>query len=604
MKTRIFVCGMIAAALCVAGASSAQAQYMWYWNGTGSAAWSGMANWTPGTFSGTYWYRGSVINNGGTATIAAGDSVTDGSGNATIFVGGSSGSLGGNGGNGYVNMSGGVLDSSSSPLQEVLGVAAGSGIFTQSGGVNNSMFHVDNIPGDFSSLQLGCTPGGYGEYDLQGGGLNACAIFVGGNNGLAPQTGSGVVDAGTGVFTQTGGSVGSFGIGGSNNAVGLTVGGNWTNGNSYSRTPLSCSALGTYTLGNADGTGAPLLVGGVEGIGVSGTGTFTQNCGTNAIVGGGSGTGAVGEPGVSYNSSVGALLLGWYSGKQGPGTSRYCGNGVGTYNLNGGLLTGDASGNNGLEVVGCAGTGIFSQTGGTNNASVFLAVGGCETYWAGPFRTPYNPAYGTYILSQGLLTTPELYVGAAGTGIFTQTGGTNLVTNGIQLGGEARQFTTSGQSYVSTPGTYNLNGGLLQTNYIGANYSAISPVGPATFNFTAGTLQAPAGGFTNYMPITVGTSASNLATFDPHGQTIIVNGSLSKCRHAYRPGPVGRERQRRRRHGRPRQHGLLRQHEHLHRRHEGSLRHAPGALHPGPARRGRCERRQPGGEGHLGARCR
>ena len=514
---------MIVAALYVAVASSAQAQNMLYWNTTGSAAWSGTANWTSGTFYGSYYNGGSVINNGGTATITAADNVTDGTGNGTIFIGGSSASIGGNGGNGYVTMSGGVLNSNNSPLQEVLGVAAGSGIFTQSGGVNNSMFATNNYPGDFSSLQLGSSPGGYGEYDLQGGALDACAIFVGANNGLGVSNPSGLIDAGTGVFTQVGGSVGSFGSSGSNNAVGLMVGGNWSGGRS--RTPLSCSAVGTYTLGNANGTGRHCSSAASRASALPAPVLSPRIAGPTPSLAEGLAPGLSAVPPVAYNSSAGALLLGWYSGTQRPGAGAYAGNGVGTYNLNGGLLTGDASGNNGLELVGGAGTGIFSQTGGTNNASYALCVGGGGNFGLGILPQSVNPAYGTYSLSQGLLTTPMLSVGAAGTGIFTQTGGTNIVNYELLLGGAARRFATgsSGSSIVSTPGTYNLNGGLLQTGYIGVNFSAIGTVGPATFNFTAGTLQAPAGGLSNSLPITVGTAASNIATLDPHGQTMLIN---------------------------------------------------------------------------------
>ena len=52
---------------------------------------------------------------------------------------------------------------------------------------------------------------------------------------------------------------------------------------------------------------------------------------------------------------------------------------MGTYNLNGGLLTGGPNTgmtSGGLEIVGVAGTGIFNQTGGTNIATVDLDVGG------------------------------------------------------------------------------------------------------------------------------------------------------------------------------------------------------------------------------------
>ena len=129
---------------------------------------------------GSFAQGGSIINNGGTATISAGNNATDTTGYGTILIGGS-GFLGGSGLSGYVNMTGGTL-SSSVPLQEALGIASGSGIFTQSGGTNNAQTNdrTGQI-GNFSSLQLGWSNGGYGEYDLQGGALNPDAIWVGGN---------------------------------------------------------------------------------------------------------------------------------------------------------------------------------------------------------------------------------------------------------------------------------------------------------------------------------------------------------------------------------------------------------------------------------------
>ena len=314
-----------------------------------------------------------------------------------------------------------------------------------------------------------------GVYNLQGGNLNPSSIYVGGNTvqSLYTQT-----DAVPGTFVQTGGAVGSFGSGTSNNAVGLSVGGNWTGGSTTvtatskttyptSTSPKINAAAGSYTLG--DGASAPLFVGGVEGVGISGTGTFTQNSGTNAIVGGGNTGSIIGNGDVSYNNPTGALLLGWYAGPQGKSTQAYVkstktyslstpyrGQAEGTYNLNGGLLTGGTTGNNGnnmsgFEVVGCGGTGIFNQSGGTNIASETLCVGGCGNYGEGIFVNPYSTtAYGTYSLSNGLLTTPTLTVGAAGTGIFTadrrnQSGGT------ITLGGV--NLPVSGAA-VSTPGAF------------------------------------------------------------------------------------------------------------------------------------------------------
>ena len=124
-------------------------------------------------------------------------------------------------------------------------------------------------------------------------------------------------------------------------------------------------------------------------------------------------------------------MLGWYNGSytSSRGHYYYQGYGVGTYNLNGGVLTGnDPSGgtSGGLEVVGYSGTGIFNQTAGTNNVTntLFVGGGGVNTQFA--LKLPANPAYGIYSLSNGLLTTVYAEnLGTAGTGIFSQTGGSN-----------------------------------------------------------------------------------------------------------------------------------------------------------------------------------
>ena len=115
-------------------------------------------------------------------------------------------------------------------------------------------------------------------------------------------------------------------------------------------------------------------------------------------------------------------------------------------------------------------------------------------------------------------------VGAAGTGIFTQTGGVN-VTPSLTLGGWSYNNGYTSQS-VNTPGTYNLNGGVLQTNSIGVG------LGTATFNFTAGTLSgnpsataggaiAPQGWLANCTAITI----SNVATVDAAGYGAILNAN-------------------------------------------------------------------------------
>ncbi len=68
--------------------------------------------------------------------------------------------------------------------------------------------------------------------------------------------------------------------------------------------------------------------------------------------------------------------------------------------------------------VGDSGTGIFTQSGGTNTVSSQLNLG-------------FNSnGYGIYNLSgSGLVSAPYEYVGLLGSGTFTQSGGTNVVSS-------------------------------------------------------------------------------------------------------------------------------------------------------------------------------
>ena len=544
----------------IAAAAPAQTQNTAYWNQAGSAAWSNTNNWTLLFNSGP---NGSVINNGATATISSGDNVTDNSNGGVVWVGGSSGALGGVGGNGYVNMSGGTLNGHNGSYQyagpaisEVVGYDSGSGVFTQSGGLNCPFV---NVPGyyAFSALTLGWGNGAYGEYDMSGGALGVNAIMVGANCSSTGYPGpSYMANAGTGVFNQTGGfrrflrchhGVDSGRRSGGGRQLHAT-------GTKYATT---YSSVGYYTLGPSNASSAtatPLLVGGVEAIGVNGTGTFTQNCGTNAIVGGGLyGYGQADNTKQGFQSSQpfnnvnGILAIGfWNAGafaRSGNGAT-FLGAGVGTYNLNGGLLTGGtatsiyANPSGGIEAVGVNGTGTFNQSGGTNYCTLELDVGGAngsDTTFANYFSYSTQPAVGTYNLTNGLLMGAAGMVenvGNNGTGTFNQTGGSNY-THSIDLGGEATAITgthnTSLQSSsFVTPGTYNLAGGLLQATSISASGLDLYQQSPAYFNFTGGTLQAgpsvTVGGETylpglvvSGMPITVGTAASNLATIDVNG---------------------------------------------------------------------------------------
>ena len=87
----------------------------------------------------------------------------------------------------------------------------------------------------------------------------------------------------------------------------------------------------------------------------------------------------------------------------------------------------------GNEIIGVAGTGTFTQSGGTNTVSAMATM-----------ILGDNPSgSGTYNLSAGYLANAaDLTVGLSGTGVFTQSGGTNSVLNGVTLGSNSNSLGT------------------------------------------------------------------------------------------------------------------------------------------------------------------
>ena len=106
-----------------------------------------------------------------------------------------------------------------------------------------------------------------------------------------------------------------------------------------------------------------------------------------------------------------------------------------------------------------------------------------------------NAGYGAYNLSAGSLNASVLgmsggeYIGFAGTGVFNQSGGTNIA--GELCSEEQMRYTATG-SVIITPGMYNLSGGLLQAYVLNAigNLGTLSPYN--AFTVSGGTLQASA----------------------------------------------------------------------------------------------------------------
>ncbi len=280
-------------------------------------------------------------------------------------------------------------------------------------------------------------------------------------------------------------------------------------------------------------SGSGLLTAPQETVGYSSSGTFTQSGGTNNVSGfpfdtqaglsiGLAGPGLYTLSGSGYLNAtiefVGGGSTGFDGGSSSGTLAQSGGNnatntldvgddGPGLYNLSGsGLLTAD------LEGVGNNGSsGTFTQSGGTNIVlSVLFAS-----------LTVGKGGPGLYILSgSGLLTAPAEYVGAlSSSGTFTQSGGTNNVTNLVL-----------GQS-DSGSGTYNLNGGLLLVGSGGITQGT----GSAAFNFGGGTLAATAP-WSSTLNMTLTGNGGN-ATVDTTGGDIGLAGVLSGSGGLNKTGP-------------------------------------------------------------------
>ena len=194
---------------------------------------------------------------------------------------------------------------------------------------------------------------------------------------------------------------------------------------------------GTYIL--SGGTLNACMAGSDCYVGAMGSGTVTQ-----------SGNSVANFQANATDSS--ALYIGFEQG------------GVGHYNL-AGTATLHAYDQ---EEIGYAGSGTFTQTGGTHTVDQTLTI------------ADLSGSVGTYSLQVGTLNAnSSLIVGRDGNGTFTQTGGTANIAEGLDI-----------QDDVGT-GVYNLKGGALNV-VAGTSATAgliFSGGGAGTFNFTGGTLK-------------------------------------------------------------------------------------------------------------------
>ncbi len=500
---------------------------------------------------------------------------------------------------GTYDLSDGNLIVAATVLSEYVGYS-GTGVFTQSGGTHS----LD------ASLMLGYNSAASGAYDLSAGCLSAVKEYVG--------------YSGKGLFTQTGGT----------NSVGyLAIGTHGTYALSGGTLILSrCSNQGVFDLMHssaaieicgvitesielknvinaenaslsidshsliivADGVdpvqtpgasfssfknegfyhqlGTKLTIASTRAIMGAGTisdfvecqGGFTARGGSLTLTNGISVSGSVdldygslyvndAVSGISsgsllriYNTYIGSAGTGVFTQAGGSVTVGYSINlgytadSVGSYTLNAGqLLVSAAYGTYSYEHIGYAGVGVFTQTGGTNDANSYISLGsesgGSGQYYlrdgktsasteligyygTGAFiqtggtnfvkKSMYlgynNGAYGSYELAGGTLSSAGTEtVGAFGSGVFTQTGGTNVISAYLLIG---------------SSGTYNFEGGVLVTNSIFRSSGS-------AFNFGGGTLQLTKA-TTVAIPLTLTGTGGN-ANVDTNGFAVTLSGTLS-----------------------------------------------------------------------------
>ena len=155
------------------------------------------------------------------------------------------------------------------------------------------------------------------------------------------------------------------------------------------------------------------------------------------------------------------------------------------------------------QYVGSGGTGTFTQSGGTNGVSNDLYLGNAHA------------DNGTYALNgPATLSAAAEYVGYAGTGAFTQTGGSNSTTGGYS-GNMYLGYRTTGT------GSYNLSG----TGSLSSYWQYIGYSGTGTFSQSGGTNSA------TYLQLGVNAGAAGTYNLSGGGQLAASERVRRQFRH-------------------------------------------------------------------------
>jgi len=316
------------------GTTAAAATYTW---GPQSGDWSIASNWggtAPSSSDTAY------LNNGGTATVSLAGATA-----STVLLGDAGGSAT------LQVVSGGLTTGGS----ECVGFS-GTGSVTQSGGMNSlSMYYVGQYL-YYGSLYIGANAGSGGSYALSGSGLlSAADSEIVGLSGTGSFTQSGGTNSfstnsfyGSLVLGGTAGSCGSYNLSGSGlilpppytgrERIGFYGTGSFTQSGGTNSPDIvgvgsNPGSNGSYIL---SGSGLLTVLDG-EVVGAFGTGSFTQSGGTNSL------------QSSDFELAGGTGVSGSY----------------GSYNLSGSGLLSDAA----EEIIGGSGSGSFTQSGGTNSVS-------------------------------------------------------------------------------------------------------------------------------------------------------------------------------------------------------------------------------------------
>jgi T5SS/PEP-CTERM-associated repeat protein/autotransporter-associated beta strand protein len=240
----------------------------------------------------------------------------------------------------------------------------------------------------------------------------------------------------------------------------------------------SASVAGTTYVGDSSGSGGTITV--------SGAGSTLTASDANGVRIGCSGSGTLNITNGGYVSNGYASTIAFNSGSTG-------------------IVTVDGAGSTWTN------SGYFLDVGYSGSATLKITNGGSVSVAGTSYVGHSNGSNGTVTVSGNGSTWTNsggLYVGWAGAGTVTQTGGANRVVGTLCLGNNS-----------TGKGAYNLNGGVLAVQ--GLNKGA----GTATFSFGGGTLRADAP-FDCSLPMTLTGTGGN-ATVDTQAYPVSLSGFLS-----------------------------------------------------------------------------